>query len=160
MIYDCFPFYNELMLLEIRLNELAPVVDKFVLVEGMHTYSGKPKPLYYDEVKDNEIFGPFRDKIIHLVFKDKPISKSTLADMKKACEAQQESASKHKLFADLIIVPSVDEVVIRRIYETRQKNTIGRGLMGVAPDDIIIVSDVDEIPRPEVFPLIKAITTP
>lgn len=160
MIYDCFPFYNELMLLEIRLNELAPCVDKFVLVEATHTYSGKPKPLYYDEVKDNEIFGSFKDRIIHLVFEGKPVSKSALAEMKKANENQQKSVGKHELFADLVIVPAVDEIVIRRIYETKQKNTIGQGLTRAMPDDIIIVSDLDEIPRPEVFPLIRAMTTP
>lgn len=159
-IWDCFPFYNELMLLEIRLNELSPLVDKFVLVEATHTYSGKPKPLYYDEVKDNEIFGPFKDKITHLVFREKPMSKSALAEMKKANEEQQESVNKQELFSDLIFVPAVDEIVIRRIYETRQKNIIEQGLAGAAPDDIIIMSDVDEIPRPGIFPLIKAVTVP
>lgn len=72
MIYDCFPFYKELMLLEIRLHETASIVDKFVLVESTHTFSGNPKRLYYDEVKDSEIFAPFKDKIIHLIYEMKP----------------------------------------------------------------------------------------
>ena len=45
MIYDCFCFFNELDLLEIRLNELNPVVDKFVLVEATMTHNGDKKPL-------------------------------------------------------------------------------------------------------------------
>ena len=46
MIFDCFSFFNELELLEIRLNILNDVVDKFVVVEGTLTHTGKPKPLY------------------------------------------------------------------------------------------------------------------
>ena len=51
MIYDCFPFFNELDLLEIRLNILDPIVDKFVLVESTQTFNRQPKPLYYQENK-------------------------------------------------------------------------------------------------------------
>lgn len=72
MIYDCFPFNNELMLLEIRLNHQNPFVDKFVISESTFTYSGHPKRLYYDEVKDQEPFVKFKDKIIHLVYRRPP----------------------------------------------------------------------------------------
>lgn len=65
MIYDCFPFFNELDLLEIRLNELDPVVDKFVLVEATKTFQKKDKPLYFAENKER--FKKFEDKIIHIV---------------------------------------------------------------------------------------------
>ena len=51
MVYDCFSFFNELDLLEIRLNVLKDVVDKFVLVEATRTHTGRPKPLYYEENK-------------------------------------------------------------------------------------------------------------
>ena len=46
MIYDCFIFFNEFDLLEIRLNELDNIVDKFVLVEANFTHSSKEKPYY------------------------------------------------------------------------------------------------------------------
>ena len=46
MIYDCFSFFNELDLLEIRLNTLDKVVDKFILAESTLTHTGNPKPLY------------------------------------------------------------------------------------------------------------------
>lgn len=52
MIYDIFIFYNELDLLEIRLKELEPYVDMFVLVESRKTFSGKDKPLYFTENKE------------------------------------------------------------------------------------------------------------
>jgi len=52
MIIDCFPFFNELDLLELRLNELKDVVDLFVLSEATMTFTNKPKPLVFDENKD------------------------------------------------------------------------------------------------------------
>lgn len=64
MIYDCFTFFNELDLLEIRLNELNDVVDYFVLVEGAHTYQNKPKPFYYLENVNR--FEKFNNKIIRI----------------------------------------------------------------------------------------------
>lgn len=65
MIYDCFVFYNELDLLDMRLNILNSVVDRFVLVEGNKTFKGKEKPSYYLENKDR--FTDFNHKITHLI---------------------------------------------------------------------------------------------
>lgn len=73
MIYDCFTFFNELELLELRLHELADVVDKFVLVEATKTHSNKSKPLYYWENRSR--FGEFHDKIIHIIVDDLPDAK-------------------------------------------------------------------------------------
>tara|TARA_B100001094_G_scaffold127894_1_gene123940 strand:+ start:9822 stop:10721 length:900 start_codon:yes stop_codon:yes gene_type:complete len=69
-IYDCFPFFNELDLLEIRLNYLNPVVDYFVICESNVTFSGIPKKLFYEENKS--LFKEFEDKIIHVVVSDTP----------------------------------------------------------------------------------------
>jgi beta-1,4-mannosyl-glycoprotein beta-1,4-N-acetylglucosaminyltransferase len=66
-IYDCFTFYNELDLLEVRLNELNEVVDYFVLVEAESSHQNKPKPLYFEKNKDK--YKSFLDKIIHIVVK-------------------------------------------------------------------------------------------
>ena len=65
MIIDCFTFFNELDLLDIRLHELDPWVDRFVLVECPQTYSGNEKPLYFEENK--HLFEPFLPKITHLI---------------------------------------------------------------------------------------------
>lgn len=65
MIYDCFPFFNELDLLEIRLHELDPVVDRFVLIEATRTFQKQPKPLFYAD--NRERFARFHDKIVHVV---------------------------------------------------------------------------------------------
>ncbi len=48
MIYDCFLYYDEDMLLDIRLNTLAGVVDRFVIVESTHTFTGKKRQLHFD----------------------------------------------------------------------------------------------------------------
>lgn len=70
MVYDCFLFYNELDVLEIRLNTLNSVVDRFVLAESTVTHTNKPKPLYYELNKKR--FRKFKDKIVHVIIDDCP----------------------------------------------------------------------------------------
>jgi hypothetical protein len=65
MIIDAFCFFNELDLLELRLEILGPYTDKFILVESRETFSGIPKPLYYEENKEK--FAKWQDKIIHII---------------------------------------------------------------------------------------------
>lgn len=67
-VFDVFPFFNELDLLEIRLNLLEPHVDFFILSEGTKNFQGGDKPLYYEENKDR--FEKFNHKIIHNVVED------------------------------------------------------------------------------------------
>jgi len=111
MIFDCFIFFNEFELLEIRLNELNDVVDKFVLVEATKTHQGKDKPLYFEENKKQ--FSDFLNKMIHIAVSDYP---------KRANPLQ---------------------------LEYHQRNKISEGLNACLPEDQIIISDIDEIPRPE-----------
>lgn len=110
MVYDCFQFFNELDILKLRLHIMNPVVDRFVISEATETFSGNPKPLYYEENK--EMFAEFADKIIHVVVDDTPPGYTHDRD-------------------------------------TFQKNAVGRGLKDCTDDDIIIFSDLDEIPNPE-----------
>jgi beta-1,4-mannosyl-glycoprotein beta-1,4-N-acetylglucosaminyltransferase len=67
-VIDVFPFFNELDILEIRLNILDPYVDCFILSEATKTFSGLDKPLYYQENKDR--FEKFNHKIIHNIVED------------------------------------------------------------------------------------------
>ena len=85
MVYDCFQFFNELDILKIRLNVLAPVVDRFVISEATETFSGIKKPLYYEENK--ELFAAFQDRIIHVVVDDTPQGDTHYRDtfQKKMC---------------------------------------------------------------------------
>lgn len=70
MIYDCFLFFNELEILDIRLHELNSVIDKFVLVESAKTFTGRPKPYYFLENRDK--FKEFLPKIEHIMIDLRP----------------------------------------------------------------------------------------
>jgi beta-1,4-mannosyl-glycoprotein beta-1,4-N-acetylglucosaminyltransferase len=111
MIYDCFIFFNELDLLEVRLNILNDVVDRFVLVEATKTHSNKSKPLHFEKNKTR--FSKFMHKIEHIIVDDYP--------------------------------PYEDSWT----FENYQRNCIERGLKNCQPDDIILISDCDEIPNPK-----------
>lgn len=68
MVIDAFTFFNELDMLELRLDILGDYVDKFILVESRQTFTGIPKPLYYEENKER--FAKWNNKIIHIVAPD------------------------------------------------------------------------------------------
>ena len=78
-IYDCFNFFNELDILELRLNILYEHVDYFVIVEADKTHSGENKPFYLKE--NMERFKKFSDKIISYHILDTP---SNFANMPTA----------------------------------------------------------------------------
>ena len=65
MIYDCFPFNDELDLLDIRLHHHHTFVDRFVLIESTKTYSGLNKPLHYELNKAQ--FAEFSHLIYHII---------------------------------------------------------------------------------------------
>ena len=64
-VYDCFPFFNEFDVLELRLKTLWDHVDWFVLVEAPWTFQGKPKPLHFKE--RHAEFRKWLPKIRHVV---------------------------------------------------------------------------------------------
>lgn len=66
MIYDCFLYYDEDMLLDICFNILNDVVDYFVIVEFIYIFIGKFKKLNFDIFK----FEKFKDKIIYVIYND------------------------------------------------------------------------------------------
>ena len=112
MIYDCFTFFNELDLLEIRLNVLNDVVDKFVLVEATKTFSGKDKPLYFKQNKKR--FEKFKDKIIHVIVDDFPTPDEKTQDVAFMMESYQRNAIMRGLKDakddDVIIIADLDEI--------------------------------------------------
>ena len=63
ILVDCFIFYNELEMLNYRLNVLNNIVDYFVIVESTHTHAGKEKALYFNDNK--HIFEKFQEKIVN-----------------------------------------------------------------------------------------------
>lgn len=112
MIYDTFPFYNEISLLELRLAELGGVVDRFVLCEAPFTHSGKPKPLYFQENKER--FSKFLPKIIHLVAKDFPPADFSKLGESWVYERHQRDWIAHALAdcrdSDIVIHGDADEI--------------------------------------------------
>lgn len=66
-IYDCFTFFNELDLLEIRLSELYNCVDYFVIAEGNKTHAGEPKDFIFEKNKSR--YKKWMKKIIYLQVK-------------------------------------------------------------------------------------------
>ena len=64
LVIDCFTFYNELEVLELRLTELYDVVDKFIIVEAEKTHKGENKRFIFEENKWR--FEKWLDKVIHI----------------------------------------------------------------------------------------------
>ncbi len=114
MIYDCFIFFNELDLLELRLNILKDVVDKFVIVEAPITHRGEPKPLYYAENANR--FAAFANRIIHVVQSDflEPPSNATTRERAFIVETIQRNAIAKGLAEsspdDTILISDCDEI--------------------------------------------------
>jgi beta-1,4-mannosyl-glycoprotein beta-1,4-N-acetylglucosaminyltransferase len=106
-VYDCFTFFNELDLLEIRLNELDEIVDYFVIVEGKKTFQNNSKPLYLLENIDR--FEKFKNKIIRIEISEEEFtadpwsneSYSWCSIIKGLKNAQED---------DIIIVSALDEI--------------------------------------------------
>ena len=124
-IYDCFMYYDEDTVVDIRLNCLDAYVDKFLIVESKFTHSGKKRNLLFDINQ----FKRFKDKIIYLVLDDEPRGIETIYD-----EEDEDSKS----------FKSIENALRRENY---QRNYISKGLGDADAEDIIMVSDADEIPN-------------
>jgi|ERR1700722_347461 len=109
MIIDCFMFLREFDLLEIRLRELDAVADKFVIVESSRSFTGNPKPFYFDTQFLR--YANWLRKIIRVKVNDTPVS-----------------FDPHQ-------------------REAFERNAIIRGLPDLKDSDVVMISDVDEIPR-------------
>jgi beta-1,4-mannosyl-glycoprotein beta-1,4-N-acetylglucosaminyltransferase len=110
MIVDCFIFFDELDLLELRLKTLGEVVDRFVLCESPYTFRGNPKPLHFAE--SGKRFASWQHKIVALVCPQMP------------CGNAWEN-------------------------EVNQRDFLSQALADCRDDDLILLSDVDEIPDPQ-----------
>jgi beta-1,4-mannosyl-glycoprotein beta-1,4-N-acetylglucosaminyltransferase len=138
-IFDTFTFYNELDLLELRMNILGDIVDYFVINESTITFTGKKKPLYFAENKER--FKKWQDKIIHHV----------LDDNNETLEKYWEGVPYHRSMME-------DDIYKLPLHYQRacfHKDSAIYALLDHAQDDdIILTSDADEIANPEA---IKAI---
>ena len=117
MIYDCFTYFNDDLITDLRLNTLDRYIDKFIIVEATTDHSGKKKELNFD--LNN--FSKFKKKIQYIVVNDLPKNTKPFYYNRRMW---------HK----------------NMVREEYQRNQIMRGLVDAKDEDLIIISDNDEIP--------------
>jgi beta-1,4-mannosyl-glycoprotein beta-1,4-N-acetylglucosaminyltransferase len=117
-------FFDEEMLLELRLNTLDKFIDKFIIVESTYTHSGKEKKLIFNINK----YPKFKEKIDYIVVRDLPQGIEQIGND----DGNLEITNKEIMNA------------LRR--ENFQRNAIKQGLINANDNDWIIISDLDEIP--------------
>ena len=124
-IYDCFMYFDEEVVADVRLHTLNEFVDYFVIVESKFTHKGDPRKLKFNHQK----FEKFKDKIIYIV--DEEIYSQTE-------EIKPEDSEDEK---------SIKSIFNAAYRENGQRNLIAKGLKEANDDDLILISDVDEIPK-------------
>jgi len=142
-IYDCFTFYNELDLLEIRLRELYNEIDYIVLAEATKTFSGKDKPLYFNDNKKK--FRKWEKKIIHIIIDNMP--KFSPFD-KFLIWLEKFLPRKPQLFVRKFLARIIGGMARYKMIEF-QRRCLLKGLKYANDEDIILGIDVDEIPNPK-----------
>lgn len=128
-VFDTTIYNGEADLLEIRFNILSPYVDKFVIVEGTETFSGKFKPLYWAE--RDERFSEWEDKVIYVVvkgYRDDEVDNLVTDEFK------------------------LELPFFRAFY---QKECIRKGLSEAKDEDIVIYGDIDEVINPDILERVK-----
>lgn len=124
------PFFNELDILEIRLGELDDVVDIHVIAEANVTFKGDPKPLHVRE--HWERFAPWHHKIRYVAVEDMPGNVLGEPDPPPGWELTAVNSD-------------------RWARENHQRASLARGLDNMGPLDLVLISDLDEIPMPSAF---------
>ena len=126
-IYDCFMFFDEEMLLDLRLNVLNKYVDKFVITEATYMHNGKPKKLVFDINK----FSKFKDKIIYIVVDQQP------KDLLKIYEEDNNNQDTRG-----------QKLVLNGYKRDNYQRQMAQGaLKKIDQDDWILINDIDEIPN-------------
>ena len=128
-IYDCFQFFDEEMLLDLRLNIMDKYVDKFVITEATYMHNGKPKKLNFDIKK----YSKFKEKIIYIVVDDQP---PNLYEIRDSDNDKQDTRGQ-KL------------VLNGYKRDNYQREKAAYSLKDLDPEDWIIINDIDEIPNLE-----------
>ena len=126
-IYDCFMYFDEELILDLRLNILDKYVDYFVIVESVFTHKGDKRNLNFNINK----FKKFKKKIIYLVYDQ------SLLKIKKINPNDTEYIKSCRIIENA------------NLRENGQRNFIKEALNDANNEDIILVSDVDEIPNLE-----------
>jgi beta-1,4-mannosyl-glycoprotein beta-1,4-N-acetylglucosaminyltransferase len=131
-IVDCFFFYDEIEMLHFRLKELDPYVNYFIIIEGKVDFKNNPKKINFNF--EDTLFDDFREKIIHLVYDkfDKNSLKLIYENLKNESKLRSFDESKISKF----------DIIDFALNSLREKILS----LDLQFDDLILVSDVDEIP--------------
>ena len=114
LVWDCFFFGDEVDMLDFRMRELDPVVDRFVVVEGDRMYSGEPKPSHF--IQNRSRFADFDDKIVHIVV---PLS---VDGVDRYDRENEQHRALYPFIEDLdpndvVLLGDVDEIPYRHVVE-------------------------------------------
>ena len=113
-VYDLLPFFNELDILEIRLEELWDVVDYFVITESNRSHSGKPKEYIFENNRAR--FEKYMSKIRHIKVEDMPETPDSWVR-----EKHQRRVGSRGLYDlqpdDIVITSDCDEIARRELIE-------------------------------------------
>ena len=118
-IYDCFMYFDEDVMLDLRLHTLDEYIDTFVIAEATRDHAGNEKKLNFDYKN----FLKFKDKIKYLVIDDLPT---------KVKSVKKNWAPDH-------------------LRDQHQRNSLAKGFENCDDNDLIMISDIDEIPDPNVL---------
>lgn len=143
-VVDAFIFFNELELLDIRLNVLNHRVDYFVLVESTVSHAGKQKPLYYQENK--HLFDKFNHKIVHYVVDDTP---NSFEEARSMFMKEKDETKMNILLHTLTTFNTAGETQWMREFYQHESVRMGMAKIGLEDDDVVFNSDLDEIWNPE-----------
>lgn len=143
-IYDIFIFFNELDLLEIRMNILDKYVDYFVIVEATKTFKGEHKELFFQKNKNR--FEKFAKKIIYYIVDDMPESRSELENILKN---KIKNDTQRKIIIDTLTTDNIPKNETHWLREFYQKKSIKKAITHLKDDDFCFISDIDEIWNPK-----------
>ncbi len=135
-IIDCFMYFDEDLVLDLRLNTLADKVAFFVICEASYNHNGKKKKFRFDINK----FSKFKDKIIYIPLEEQPLN------LHKINLSDNDNIKNSKI---------LDNSLYR---ENFQRNYIQKKLNDFHDEDLILINDLDEIPNLDNFRYRKKIT--
>tara|TARA_B100000787_G_scaffold7856_1_gene5848 strand:+ start:58 stop:927 length:870 start_codon:yes stop_codon:yes gene_type:complete len=118
-------YFDEEVVVDVRLNTLDKFVDYFVIVESKFTHKGDQRELKFNHKK----FEKFKNKIIYLIYNEEP---------KEIREIKEEENE---------IIKSQKYIFNAACRENGQRDYIQEGLINAEKNDFILISDVDEIPE-------------
>lgn len=148
-VYDAFLFFNELDILELRLELLNDYVDYFILSECDYSFQGNPKPFYFEENK--HLFQKYLDKIIHVKHYNSDVIENI----------QNPYTDSRKEIFDSILnyyysIKDTAETDFGKHNWCRDflhREFVKLGMVSCKDDDIILFGDLDEIPNPKMLDL-------